>query len=208
MEPEPKWDAKQDLRSLYAPKNRQFELVNVPELTYLSVDGVGDPDGEEFQRAIRSVYPVAYGVKFMSKRTLGRDYVVPPLEALWWADEPSVFASGNREAWKWTVLILLPAWITQEDVDTVIHDLETKDRKPECPVAVRTTLEGESFQALHVGPFSAEGPVLSDLHNSLMPRLGKTFAGPHHEIYLSDFRKTAPEKLKTILRQPVRSIAP
>jgi hypothetical protein len=208
VEPKPKWYAKQDLRSLYAPRNRQFELVNVAELTYLSVDGVGDPDGEAFQRAIRSVYPVSYGVKFMSKLTLGRDYVVPPLEALWWADDPSVFASGNREAWKWTVLILLPEWISHEEVDSVIDDLKNRNRTPECHVAVRTISEGECFQALHVGPFSAEGPVLADLHNSLMPGLGKTFAGPHHEIYLSDFRKTAPEKLKTILRQPVRSIAP
>jgi hypothetical protein len=203
-----KWDAKQALRSLYAPKNRQFELVQVPDLTYLSVDGVGDPDGVDFQRAIRSIYPVAYGVKFLSKRTLGRDYVVPPLEALWWADDPEVFAAGSREAWKWTVLILLPAWITAEDVDTVIDDLKYKKRTPESSVSVRTISEGESFQALNVGPFSAEGPVLSDLHSSLMPQSGKTFAGPHHEIYLSDFRKTAPEKLRTILRQPVRSIEP
>lgn len=208
MESTPKWDAKHALRSLYAPKNQTFELVQVPDLSYLSVDGVGDPDGEDFQRAIRSIYPVAYGVKFLSKRTLGRNYVVPPLEALWWADDPTVFAAGNREVWKWTVLILLPAWITRENVDTVLHDLEKKNRKPESTVSVRTISEGESFQALHVGPFSTEGPVLTDLHSSLMPHLGKTFAGPHHEIYLSDFRKTASEKLKTILRQPVRSLEP
>lgn len=208
VEPVPKWDAKQDLRSLYAPKNRQFELVNVPEHTYLSVDGVGDPDGEAFQRAIRSVYPVAYGVKFMSKRTLGRDYVVPPLEALWWADNPQVFADGNRDEWKWTVLILLPDWISDEEVDTVMDDLRKKQRTPESTVSIRTFTEGECLQSLHVGPFSAEGPLLADLHHNVMPHLGKTFAGPHHEIYLSDFRKTAPEKLKTILRQPVRSIEP
>ena len=208
MESTTKWNAKQALPSLYAPKNRQFELVQVPDLNYLSVDGVGDPDGVDFQRAIRSIYPVAYGVKFLSKRSLGRDYVVPPLEALWWADDPTVFAAGNRNVWKWTVLILIPAWITREHVDTVLHDLEKKNRKPESTVSVRTIAEGESFQALHVGSFSAEAAVLSDLHSSLMPDLGKTFSGPHHEIYLSDFRKTAPEKLKTILRQPVRSIEP
>ena len=208
MEPMPKWDAKQALPSLYAPKNRQFELVNVPELTYLAVDGVGGPYGEAFQRAIRSVYPVAYGVKFMSKRTLARDYVVPPLEGLWWADDPQVFVSGDKDAWKWTVLILLPEWISHEEVDSVIDDLKSKNRTPECHVAVKTIWEGECFQALHVGPFSDEGPLLANLHDNLMPHLGKTFAGPHHEIYLSDFRKTAPEKLRTIMRQPVRSTAP
>jgi len=203
-----KWDAKKARPALYAPKNREFELVNVPELAYLAVDGEGDPDGQAFQRAIRSIYPVAYGVKFLSKRTLGRDYVVPPLEALWWADNPHAFASGNRNDWKWTLLMLLPDWVTQIDVDKVIEDLVKKYRSPESSVGVRRISEGECFQALHVGPFSAEGPILSDLHNRLMPSLGMTFNGPHHEIYLSDFRKAAPEKLKTILRQPVSTITP
>jgi len=203
-----KWDVKNALAALYAPKNREFELVNVPEFAYLAVDGEGDPDGQAFQRAIRSIYPVAYGVKFLSKRTLGRDYVVPPLEALWWADDPQAFASGIRDEWKWTELILLPAWITENEVSDVLSDLKRKVRSPESPVHVRTFSEGDCLQVLHVGPFSAEGPLLSDLHKTLMPSLGKTFSGPHHEIYLSDFRRTAPEKLRTILRQPVRDITP
>ena len=208
LSPASKWDVKKALAAFYAPKNRGFELVNVPELAYLAVDGEGDPDGQAFQRAIRSIYPVAYGVKFLSKRTLGRDYVVPPLEALWWADDPQAFASGERNAWKWTLIILLPSWISKDQVATVLDDLERKNRSPESSVGVRGISEGACFQALHVGPFSAEAPLLSDLHDQLMPSLNKTFNGPHHEIYLSDFRKTAPDKLRTILRQPVRDITP
>ena len=172
------------------------------------MDGHGDPNGDSFQRAIRSVYPVAYGVKFLSKRTLGRDYVVPPLEALWWAEDQSDFVAGNRDAWKWTLLSLLPPWITQSAVSTVLAGLEHKHGAPGFAVTVRTMTEGECLQVLHVGPFSAEGPLLSEMHNTLMPQLGLTFAGPHHEIYLSDFRKSAPEKLRTILRQPVRRTTP
>jgi len=148
-----KWDIKKALTAFYSPTNREFQLVNVPEFTYLAVNGEGDPDGKTFQRAIRSIYPVAYGVKFLSKRTLGQDYVVPPLEALWWADDPQVFASGNRDAWKWTLLNLLPEWITQADIDIVKDDLHKKNRIPEASVMVRTTSEGECLQALHVGPF-------------------------------------------------------
>ena len=203
-----KFDVKKSMAALYAPKNRQFELVEVPQLTYLTVDGHGDPDGDSFQCAIRSVYPVAYGVKFLSKRTLGRDYVVPPLEALWWAEDPSDFVTGNRDGWKWTLLSLLPPWITQSEVSTVLAGLEHKHGAPEFAVTVRTMTEGECLQVLHVGPFSAEGPLLSEMHNTLMPQLGLTFAGPHHEIYLSDFRKGPPEKLRTILRQPVRLTTP
>jgi hypothetical protein len=204
--PDAKLDVKKAMPELYAPRNRQFEFVDVPELTYLTADGHGDPDGEAFQRAIQSVYPVAFGVKFLSKRTLGRDYVVPPLEALWWSDDPSDFVSGKRHAWKWTLLSLLPPWLSGSEVGTVLADLEKRGRTPVTPVTVRTIAEGECLQVLHIGPFAAEGPLLSDLHNTVMPQLRRTFAGPHHEIYLSDFRKTAPERLRTILRQPVRPI--
>jgi len=198
-----KYDVKRAMPALYAPQNREFEFVDVPQLTYLSVDGQGDPNGELFQRAIQSIYPVAYGVKFRSKEIYGHDYVVPPLEALWRADDPTAFVSGDRTAWRWTLLSWLPDWICQADVDETMRSLVRRGRAPEFLVTVRAISEGLCLQMLHVGPFANEEHVLADLHDRLMPQQGLGFTGPHHEIYLSDFRKTPEESLRTVLRQPV-----
>ncbi|WP_067474010.1 GyrI-like domain-containing protein, partial [Dietzia timorensis] len=188
-------------------------LLDVPEQHYLMVDGHGDPNASPgFAEAIETLYPVAYGLKFASKNDLGRDYVVPPLEGLWWAEDMASFTTArDKTRWSWTLMLLVPEWLGAADVDAACAGARAKaDAKSTAPpprldeLRLQSLAEGRCAQTLHVGPFDAEGPVLTEMHTSFIPDQGLALAGTHHEIYLSDVRKTAPEKLRTILRQPVR----
>jgi hypothetical protein len=172
------------------------------------VDGKGAPGGTEYSAALELLYPAAFGLKFFSKLELDRDYGVPPLEGLWWADDFNAYTQdGRREEWRWTLMLMLPDWITQDQVDDALA-AQTKKRPDLDFGALRMEAmqEGLCLQHLHIGPFSEEGPKLAQLHDELMPARGLTFNGHHHEIYLSDPRRTAPEKLRTVLRQPVRPV--
>jgi hypothetical protein len=198
-----KRDLKRELDQ-YRAKQGEFRLLDVPTTQYLMIDGHGSPDSTEFADAITALFPVAYGLKFASKRELGRDYVVMPLEGLWWADDPRVFLTRDKSAWNWTALIMTPDWITRELFDGAIEAVE---RKPGAvaprKVRLESLEEGLSVQTLHLGSFEDETPVLADLHERFLPERGLRPDQKHHEIYLSDFRKVAPEKLRTIIRQPV-----
>lgn len=204
-QPMPKSDIKRDRRDLYAPRSGGFQLVTVPELPFLMVDGAGDPNtSASYQEAVTTLYAVSYAVKFASKQQLGRDYVVAPLEGLWSADDPAVFVDRAKEQWQWTMMITQPEWITPAMVDEAVRLAATKR---DLPALTRLRFEryaaGLSVQVLHIGSYDDEGPVLERLHQEFMPANGLTFNGPHHEIYLSDPRRTEPAKLRTILRQPV-----
>ena len=199
-----KFDVKRAFPSLYAPKNAEFALVDVPEMRYLSITGDGSPDSPNFASAIEALYSTAYPVKFISKAATGKDYVVPPLEGLWWADDPSAFTSNHRDSWKWTLLSFLPEWVSEEHVQAAISKAVSKGILLAHQIQVLELSEGISYQALYIGSFTDEGPVLDHLHHTVMPTNNATFNGLHHEIYLSDFRKTEPSKLRTILRQPIR----
>lgn len=202
---------KTDLKSLdsYKAKHGTFSILTVPEYSYLAVDGEGDPNtSKAFEAAIETLYPLAYTIKFMSKDELDKDYAVPPLEGLWWARDMSVFAEKpNKEAWQWILLIMLPKWISSEYVVRAKQVLHGK--KPTLnmdDIHVLTYTEGLCVQTLHVGPYDQEGPVLHEMHHDFIPANNLAMTGKHHEIYLSDMRRTAPEKLKTILRQPVKKL--
>ncbi len=203
-----KYDLKKDKKFLYAPRSSDFELVDVPEMTFLAIDGQGNPNtSEEYAHAVETLYTVAYAIKFAFKARTGDDFVVGPLEGLWTSADPDAFVSGNKDEWEWTMLIPLPEHVTQEDID---HGMVTAaKKKPHLPVSSMRGMamtEGESLQILHIGSYADEAPTLARLHNEVMPTQGWTFNGKHHEIYLSDPRRVAPEKLKTILRQPVRKV--
>ena len=207
-----KIDFKKSLDSYQARKGT-FRLLDVPEQHYLMVDGHGDPNASPaFAEAIETLYPVAYGLKFASKNDLGRDYVVPPLEGLWWAEDMASFTTArDKTRWSWTLMLLVPEWLGAADVDAACAGARAKaDAKSTAPpprldsLRLQTLAEGRCAQTLHVGSFDAEGPVLAEMHTSFIPDQGLALTGTHHEIYLSDVRKTAPEKLRTILRQPVR----
>ena len=195
-----KYDIKKALPALYAPKPGGFHVVDVPELAFLMVDGHGDPNvSPAYADAVAALYTLSYTVRAIAKAELGRVHTVGPLEGLWSADDPAVFAAREKSAWDWTMMISQPAWITPDIVEAAM-------RKKKAVDGVRFTsyAEGRSVQVLHVGSYDDEAPVLAALHREYLPEHGLTFNGRHHEIYLSDPRRTAPEKLRTILRQPVR----
>jgi hypothetical protein len=207
-----KYDVKREHRELYAPSAKDFAIVEVPPMRYAAVDGHGDPNtAAAYREAVQALYGVAYAVKFASKRSLGRDFVVAPLEGLWWAEDPRAFAARDKRAWSWKMLIAQPDWIEEDAIAAAVATVREKAAKagdPPNPALDRVRLErlteGSSAQILHVGSYEDESPTLARLHDEWMPQHGLTFNGPHHEIYLSDPGRTAPEKLKTVLRQPVR----
>ncbi len=191
----------------YRARVGEPELVDVPDAAYLMVDGHGDPNtSTAFDEAITSLYPVAYKLKFASKRELGRDYVVPPLEGLWWADDMDAFTvTRDKSRWSWTLMIMIPEWIDQHLVEDAVAEAGcSKVRPPRLDDVRREVLtEGRCVQTLHIGSFDDEGAVLARIHDGFVPAHDLEMVGKHHEIYLSDFRKVAPEKRRTILRQPV-----
>ncbi|WP_417582970.1 GyrI-like domain-containing protein [Pelagibacterium sp.] len=202
-----KVDFKKQLKTLYGPtKSRGLYLVDVPTMRFLMIDGRGDPNIESgYRDAVETLYAVAYALKSASKTQLERDYVVPPLEGLWWARDVKSFAARDKHKWKWTMMIMVPDWIGPAMIVAAIETARTKKR----PVAldrlrVEALAEGKAVQVLHIGAYDDEGPVIARMHNSFIPELGLVPVGRHHEIYLGDPRKTAPEKLRTVLRQPVR----
>lgn len=202
-------DWKKELKHLYNPSAKEFALVDVPPLQFLMVDGQGDPNtAAEYSEALEALYPLAYTLKFMSKRELDRDYGVPPLEGLWWAEDRTVFAAkGNRDSWQWTMMIMTPEWLGREQFEWAAAEVKRKKNPAALDrVRLETFHEGLSVQILHIGPYSAEGPTIARLHGEFIPQQGLVENGEHHEIYLGDPRRTAPEKLKTILRQPVRKV--
>ena len=203
--------AKVDLKralDAYRATRGTFRVVEVPELQYLMIDGHGDPNtSAEYASALEALYPLAYALKFFSKRELGRDYVVMPLEGLWWADDLTVFTSArDKSQWDWTMMILQPDWLDADAFATVRARLDAKGASERLDeVRWGTLREGRCVQTLHVGSYDDETPVLAEMHDRFIPEQGLRMAGTHHEIYLSDARKVAPEKLRTILRQPVEA---
>ena len=201
----PKYDVKKALRTLYAP-GRNFTLVDVPRQQFLAVDGHGNPNtSAEYAAAVEALYSVAYTLKFAARRSTGRDAVVGPLEGLWRAENPEVFTAGNKDSWDWTMLISQPEWITPDLAEDAAAEVQAK-KKLDAAGQLRWLVltEGLSVQVLHIGPYDDEAPLLAKLHSEFMPANNLGFNGDHHEIYLGDPRRTAPGKLKTILRQPVR----
>ena len=203
-----KLDFKKDLAPLYAPKNTDWELIEVPAMNFLMVDGKGDPNtATDYSDAVAALYGVAYAVKFMSKKRLVKDYGVAPLEGLWTASDPAVFENAQKSKWDWTMMIMHPEWITEAMVSEAVA--ATADKK-ELPALSKVRFEqydeGRSLQLLHVGSYDDEAPKLKYLHAQFMPQHKLTFNGPHHEIYLNDPRKTAPSKLRTVVRQPVKQL--
>lgn len=202
-----KIDFKKDLDS-YQAKRGQVRIIEVPNMQYLMIDGHGDPNTSAwYAESLRTLYPVAYKLKFASKRDLGRDYVVPPLEGLWWAADMDVFTvARDKSLWDWTMMIMTPDWIDQAMLEAVREQVDAEDRAPLLSeLRLEPLPEGRCVQTLHVGSFDDEAEVLAWMHHEYIPRNGLSMVGKHHEIYLSDPRRTAPAKLRTILRQPVNS---
>jgi hypothetical protein len=202
-----KIDYKKSQKELYQPNAKDPVIIEVPEMQFLMIDGMGSPgDSQEYQDALSVLYPVSFRTKFLSKAK-GKDYVVPPLEGLWWADNMTDFTEGNRDKWKWTMMIRQPDWITQDMIDEVIAI--TKEKKPELlkllpKLRLEKYKEGKAAQIMHIGPYSEEGPTVQKVHDFIKNEGGKfdSLKAKHHEIYLSDPRKANPATMKTVIRQP------
>jgi hypothetical protein len=202
-----KLDLRQMYKHLYTPSKREFSVVDVPALAFLMIDGMGDPNSAPaYQEAVNALYSVAYTMKFAFKKERGIDYPVMALEGLWWADDMAQFVLSKRDDWQWTMMIMQPDIVTAADVEWAAAETA---RKKDLPGVKKLRLEafheGLSVQIMHIGPYSAEGPTIARLHQEYLPAHGYVPTGKHHEIYLSDPRRAAPEKWKTILRQPVRA---
>ena len=184
-------DIKKDRKDLYLPGRADFTEVDVPAMTYLAIDGHGDPNtSPAYATAIQALYAGAYAIRAVLKKRTGDDFV-----------------AGDKGEWDWTMMIPLPEAVSSQDIAEGLAQAARK--KPELPVSALKELslsEGRSLQILHVGTYDDEAPTLARLHDEIMPGLGLTWNGPHHEIYLSDPRRVAPERMKTVLRQPVRSV--
>lgn len=192
-----------DLKKLLAPSAAQPEIVDVPELAFLMIDGTGDPvTSEAYADAIGALYSLSYGAKFALKKA-GVEFHVMPLEGLWWSDDPEAFLLGRRADWRWTAMIMQPDAVTPEIIEKV--RAEAMRKKPQ-PALAKVRLvrfhEGLAAQVMHIGPYSAEGPTIKRLHEFVAEQ-GHGLRGKHHEIYLGDPRRAAPDKLKTIVRQPI-----
>ncbi len=199
-----KVDFKKIMKPYWQPPVGEFVVVEVPRLSFLMVDGRGDPNtAEDYATALKWLYSISYGLKFASKAA-GRDYGVAPLEGLWWADDMTSFASGDKSKWSWTAMIMQPDWIDETAVAATLERTKGRLAQPPPSLRLETFEEGLSVQTMHIGPYAAEGPTIARLHQEFLPANGFVENGHHHEIYISDPGRTAPDKLKTVIRQPVR----
>jgi hypothetical protein len=200
-----KVDLRKQLKHLYNPSGREVTVVDVPPMNYLMIEGEGNPNtSEDYAHAVEALYAVSYALKFIFKRGADAiDYAVMPLEGLWWADDMTRFSVDDKAAWRWTAMILQPEFVTEELVQEAKNQVEK--RKGPLPVFPKMRFEsfheGRVAQIMHHGPYSEEGPTIARLHEFIEER-GHELRGKHHEIYLGDPRRTAPERLKTVIRQP------
>lgn len=209
-----KFDFKKEYKDLYMPKEIP-EQIEVPAMNFICVDGAGDPNGSEYEKAVGILYGITFTIK-MSKMSGAQpagyfEYVVPPLEGLWWYED-GAFDFYRRDNWLWTSMIRQPDFVTPEVFEWAVHTCRKK--KPELDVSkarFETFTEGLCVQILHRGPYATE-PQSVELMRQFMEQNGlKDATGllrKHHEIYLSDPRKTAPDKLRTVLRHPAERNSP
>jgi hypothetical protein len=201
-----KLDFKILYKPYYNPSAAAPEIVDVPAMQFLMVDGMGDPNAStQFEQAIDALYSISYTIKFGRKKAgMGPDFSVGALEGQWWMANGAEFDLNDKDSWLWTMMVWLPECITLEDVKLAVAELATKKPNPQYGlVRLETSKEGAAAQIMHVGPYAAEGPTVRRLHAFIADR-GYRFNGKHREIYLGDPRRAMPEKLKTIIRQPVR----
>jgi|TARA_B100000035_G_C21019782_1_gene563515 hypothetical protein len=200
-----KVDYKKELKHLYGPSSKKFVIVEVPPMNYLMVDGKGDPNtSESYQQAIEALYGLSFTVKFdVKKKGLGPDYTVMPLEGLWWMEGRHDFDADDKDNWSWTSMIMQPDHVSAEHVASATYQLGEKKNPPAMDkIQFESYHEGPSVQILHIGPYDEEGPIITQMHK-FIDENGYQLHMKHHEIYLSDPRRSKPEKLKTVLRQPV-----
>ena len=198
-----KVDFKKELKQLYSPSVKEVNTIDVPNMNFLMIHGEGTPSSLQYKQAIEVLFTVSYTLKFMIKKTKNIDYGVMPLESLWWIDDIREFATTAQDEWKWTSMIMQPSYVKEENIKMAIEQTSKKKELPEDKIMFNNFHEGLSAQILYQGPYSEEKSTIAKVHN-FIHKNGYQMRGKHHEIYLNDPSRTAPEKLKTIIRQPVK----
>lgn len=199
-----KLNLKKTWKHLYQPVGMDPALVEVPEFSFLMVDGAGDPNRTvAYVEAVEALFAASYAIKFRVKKApQGIDYAVMPLEGLWWADDMAAFSLERRDEWRWTMMILQPECASAEVVHTALAEIAQKKKLPGLSrLRLESFTEGRCAQVMHTGPFTEEGPTIARLHRFIEGISAP--AGKHHEIYLSDVRRCVPAAWRTILRQPL-----
>jgi hypothetical protein len=200
-----KRDFKKELKHLYGPSTKKFSVVDVPPMNFLMIDAEGNPNNNPaFQEGMEALYGMAYTIKFALKPQ-GVEFVVPPPEGLWWMEDMSEFNLETKDRWQWTMMIMQPDEVTHEIVDAAQGELARKKNPPALSkLRYERHHEGLSVQIMYLGAYADEGPTIARMHEFIREN-GYDFNGKHHEIYLGDPRRTTPEKLKTVIRQPVKT---
>ncbi len=205
----PKTDLKKELKRLYTASAKKVALVDVPKLKFLMIDGSGDPNTNPlFQQAMEALFSVAYTLKFTLKRGSEKlDWSMMPPEGLWWTEGAESFDTADKAAWKWTLMMTLPGFVTAAMVREAKKAVKEKKSLARVDdLRLEAFREGPCVQILHIGPYVEEGPAIEKLRQFAAEK-GYAPAGKHHEIYFSDPRRVKPEKWRTILRLPVRKLA-
>lgn len=195
-------------KEYYSVRRNKIEIVDVPGFDYLAIDGVGNPNtSQEFKDAVEALYALSYSIKFMVKKSeMAVDYGVMPLEGQWYMDDMSQFTVENKDNWKWTIMIMQPEVVTKSIIDKAIKDVKVKKKLPALDkIRFEEFTDGLSAQIMHIGPYSEEQPTIDKLHEHIKDN-GFKLTGKHREIYLSDVNKTDPEKLRTVIRQPIERL--
>jgi len=200
-----KLDLKQVFFEIYDANTKDIQFIEIPPFNFLMIDGEGNPNSDEsYQHAVETLYGLSYSLKFSYRDR--QDYTVMPLETLWWMDEMTEFSMANIERWKWTAMIIQPDFITPAMFQFAVAEVQKKKKLPALHlVRFEKWTEGLCAQVLHKGSYASEEPTIQRLNEAIETK-GYERNGKHHEIYLNDPSRSAPDKLKTIIRQPVQRI--
>ena len=200
-------DLKKSLKYLYAPSAKAFSLVDVPAMNFIMIDGHGNPNtSEEYAQSLQALYTAAYTLKFKIKKELSVDYPVMASEGLWWTEDMRDFSVARKEDWNWTMMIMQPEIVTPQLFTLAVEEaIKKKGESSLKKLRLECYHEGLATQIMYFGAYAEEGPTIARLHQ-FIDESGYVRHGKHHEIYLSDPRRTAPEKLRTVIRQPMRKL--
>jgi hypothetical protein len=196
--------SKERLKELYLPTTDDFVFVDVPELQFAMVNGEGDPDDMPFRHAVKWLFSAIYPIKRIAKERMGKDFVEPPLEGLWWADDPNDLVAGRRDRLKWRLMVVTADWVSEEMFEEAVAT--ASGRLGEVPGTLRLERydEGRCVQIMYIGDYRTDAASIARrLHHEFLPQHDLRPNGHHHEIYLSDPSRVAPDKMRTVVRQPV-----
>jgi hypothetical protein len=198
-------DPQTRLKELYLPSTEDFVLVDVPDMQFVMIDGEGSADRDQYRHAVKWLFSTIYPMKRIAKERMGMNFVEPPLEGLWWADDALDFIAGNRDRMKWRMMIVTADWVSNQMFEQAAATAGERLGEPPDTLRLERFDEGRCVQIMYVGDYSKQAAALARrLHGEFLPSHNLVPNGYHHEIYLSDPNRVAPEKMRTVLRQPVR----